>query len=237
MVYRLVIQESQKKDQQISLSPEQTHYLYRVLRLKCGDRFIAMDGKGSSWLAELTTTGGKIMEKVLSNTELPITVTLMVALPKGSGFEEIVRCGTELGVTQFMPIISDRTILKPQEKKLERWRKIALEAAEQSERQFVPNILPPIAFNQAITEMSNVTPYSYLCVARSQAPNLWSKIQNISYADHIIIVTGPEGGWTELEIEKAMANGFQTVSLGKRILRAVTAPIMAMSLIAAINET
>lgn len=236
MVYRLVIEQSQKKEDQISLSPEQKHYLQRVLRLKSGDRFIVMDGKGSSWLAELITTGGKIIEPVVCNTELPINVTLMVALPKGSGFEEIVRCGTELGVNQFMPVISERTLLKPQENKLQRWRKIAIEAAEQSERQFVPHICAPVAFNQAITEIYNLTSYCYVAVTRSAVPSLWTKIENISHAHHILIATGPEGGWTDLEIEKAIANGFQPVSLGKRILRAVTAPIMAMSIIAAMSE-
>lgn len=238
-MYRLVIEPHQQQGRHISLLSDQEHYLRRVLRLTIGDRFIAFNGKGSCWLVELTATGAEILEAVLSDGELSVAVTLMVALPKGNGFDQIVRFGTELGVSQFIPVISERTLLKPGENKLKRWRKIAIEAAEQSERAILPYIFPPIPFNQAITEISNLKADCYLAVARKNAPSLGEKIQKTlpsSSPQHILIATGPEGGWTEGEIEKAIAHGFQLISLGKRILRAITAPIMAVSLIVGIYD-
>lgn len=237
-MYRLFINQNQKDDHHISLSSEQEHYLRRVLRLKIGERFVAMDGKGSCWLVELTATGGEIIEVVSNNNELSVAVTLMVALPKSNGFDEIVRCATELGVNQFMPVISARTIIKPKENKLQRWGKIAIEAAEQSERVIVPYIFEPMSFDEAITEINKLNAYCYLAATRKEVSSLWENLQHIPKltSNHILIATGPEGGWTDEEVEKAIANGFKVVSLGKRILRAITAPIMAMSIVVGIYD-
>ncbi|MFN6569837.1 16S rRNA (uracil(1498)-N(3))-methyltransferase [Dendronalium sp. ChiSLP03b] len=225
---RIAIAPSQLQNQQILLTKEQQHYLGHVLRLREGDRFIAMDGKGKWWLAQLATEQARVLETLTVETELPVSITLMVALPKGNAFDEVVRCCTELGVACIAPVLSDRTLLKPSPQKLERWRRIATEAAEQSERSFVPTILEPVAFN-AVT--ANVTTQRYICQARGEYPHLKNVINPAS--TEMIIATGPEGGWTEKEIENAIATGFQPVSLGRRILRAVTAPVVALTLISA----
>jgi 16S rRNA (uracil1498-N3)-methyltransferase len=233
LVYRLVI--THKQDEQIILTPSQQHYLKRVLRMGEGDRFIAMDGQGQSWLAELVGTRAKIIEVLNFSSELEVAVTLMVALPKGDGFEQIVRCCTELGVNNFIPVISDRTLLKPSSHKLERWQKIAQEAAEQSERQIVPTIVEPLNFITALTEVKNLETECYICVARKNTTHLLNCLEKKT-AKNIVIATGPEGGWTEKEIERAIEAGFYPVSLGRRILRAVTAPIVALSLAASVAE-
>ena len=134
---RLAIAVSQLQDKQILLKREQLHYLGHVLRLKEGESFIAMDGQGNSWLAALEAQQGRIIEPLEVTSELPVAITLIAALPKGNGFDEVVRCCTELGVTTIMPVISNRTILNPSPQKLERWRRIATEAAEQSERAII----------------------------------------------------------------------------------------------------
>jgi 16S rRNA (uracil1498-N3)-methyltransferase len=235
LVYRLVINPDQQNKQQIRLLSEQEHYLRTVLRLKNGDRFMAMDGKENCWLVKLTPTGGEILDLVTHNNELPVVVTLMVALPKGNGFEEIVRYGTELGVNQFIPLISERTLLKPSVHKVQRWRKIATEAAEQSERLIVPEICAPISFKEHLSQTSAYKGNKYIAVARQTVPTLGSILKPIN-SKEIIIATGPEGGWTTPEVEMAIAYGFKPVSLGKRILRAITAPIMALSVIVATIE-
>ena len=99
-----------------------------------------MDGSGQTWLAQLDQDQANLLNPLTESGELSTQVTLLVALPKGSGFEEIIRPCTELGVSHFIPVISDRTLLKPSPQKLERWQRIAQEAAEQSERQRVPTI-------------------------------------------------------------------------------------------------
>ncbi len=236
---RLVIAPSQLKDQQILLTTQQQHYLSRVLRLREGDRFIAMDGQGQCWLAVLAEPKAEIVEIISVQTELPVSITLLVALPKGNGFDEVVRCCTELGASCIVPVISDRTLLHPSPQKLERWRRIAIEAAEQSERQIVPTILDTQTFVAALSSnFSNTLPVDnkkYICVARGDSPRLIDCLQDKGQTT-IVIATGPEGGWTETEVECAIAAGFQLVSLGRRILRAVTAPVVALSLATAARE-
>ncbi|QSJ15893.1 16S rRNA (uracil(1498)-N(3))-methyltransferase [Nostoc sp. UHCC 0702] len=251
---RIAIAPSQLQQGQILLTKEQQHYLLRVLRLREGDRFIAMDGKGKWWLAQLATEQAQVLEALTVKTELPVSIILMVALPKGNGFDEVVRVCTELGVSCIAPVLSDRTLLNPSPQKLERWRRIAAEAAEQSERAFVPTILEPVAFNTALSTVnsqqstvnshqhfgfaqykSSVINQQYICEARGDFPHLRNCLQHKGQ-ESIVIATGPEGGWTQTEIENAIAAGFQPVSLGRRILRAVTAPVVALSLISAICE-
>jgi 16S rRNA (uracil1498-N3)-methyltransferase len=229
---RITIHPQQLQANQLLLTPQQQHYLLRVLRLRDGDKFIVMDGMGKWWLARLQGEQGEVLEPLEVKTELPVAITLMMALPKGNGFDEIVRCCTELGVTCIAPILSDRTLLNPSHQKLERWQRIASEAAEQSERAVVPTILQPVAFNTAIKETTAT--HRYICEARGDYPHLQQVINKT--ANEIIIAIGPEGGWTNQELEIAIASGFQPISLGRRILRAVTAPIVAISLIAAYFE-
>ena len=229
MIYRLVITPTQKQDEQIILTTKQQHYLKRVLRLGNGDRFLAMDGQGQSWLAQLTGTFAQIIESRLIETELPVAITLIVALPKGKGFDDIVRCSTELGVNTLMPVISDRTLLKPSYHKLERWRRIAQEATEQSERLFVPKIVEPSDFLNTLPQVIDSDTDCYICVARRNITHLLTSLQTRE-KKKIVIATGSEGGWTTTEVEEAISTGFQAVSLGQRILRAVTAPIVALSL-------
>ncbi|MDH6097938.1 16S rRNA (uracil(1498)-N(3))-methyltransferase [Anabaenopsis sp. FSS-46] len=226
---RMAIALSQIQANVITLGKEQQHYLGRVLRLRGGDRFIAMDGRGKWWLAQLEGEQAQILEQLSAENELPVTVTLMVALPKGNGFDEIVRYCTELGVSCIAPVLSDRTLLNPSPQKLERWRRIATEAAEQSERCFIPTILEPVPFTTSIS--ANLGSHRYICEGRGDYPHLNNLIE--SDTSTITIATGPEGGWTEAEISQAIACGFQPVSLGRRILRAVTAPTVAITLISA----
>ncbi|MBE9208375.1 16S rRNA (uracil(1498)-N(3))-methyltransferase [Nostoc sp. LEGE 06077] len=237
---RIAIAPSQFQQDQILLTSQQIHYLGRVLRLREGDRFIAMDGMGKWWLAQLTGEQAQVLESLSVETELPIAITLIVALPKGNGFDEVVRCCTEIGVTCIAPVMSDRTLLHPSPQKLERWRRIAAEAAEQSERAFVPTILEPVAFTSKLNcQESIVNSQQYICEARGNYPHLLNCLPNQetrANEQELIIATGPEGGWTEQEVENAIASGFQPVSLGRRILRAVTAPIVALSLVTAAYE-
>jgi 16S rRNA (uracil1498-N3)-methyltransferase len=226
---RITIHPHQLRSNQLLLTPQQQHYLARVLRLRDGDKFIVMDGMGKWWLAQLQGEQGEILEAVEVKTELSVSITLMMALPKGNGFDEVVRCCTELGVTCIAPVLSDRTLLNPSSQKLERWQRIASEAAEQSERAVVPTILEPVAFKIAINE--NTASHCYICEARGDYPHLNQVINKT--ANDIIMAIGPEGGWTNQELEIAVKSGFQPISLGRRVLRAVTAPIVAISLIAA----
>ncbi|MBC7969513.1 MAG: 16S rRNA (uracil(1498)-N(3))-methyltransferase [Verrucomicrobia bacterium] len=251
---RLIVEPGQLQADRLLLTSPQEHYLKRVLRLSGGDRFIAMDGQGHAWLASLVVQPedpleyqAEILEPLAAHTELSVRVTLVAALPKGNGFDEVVRQATELGVDQILPVMSDRTLLHPSPQKVERWQRIANEAAEQSERLCVPRIAAPISFAEHIQQdrqPSEPLVKKYLCVARGNAPHLLECLQSASLQSErsesppasIVLAIGPEGGWTEDEVAGAIAVGYQPVALGTRILRAVTAPVVALSLIAAVWE-
>lgn len=239
---RIAIAPSQFDPPHISLTREQQHYLNRVLRLKSGDRFVAIDSGGKWWLSSLEQhTSGELaaiaLEQLEVQTELPIAITLIAALPKGNGFDEVVRSCTELGVSVIQPILSDRTLLTPSPQKLDRWQRIIREAAEQSERQIIPILNHPIPLVSAIANAQNFD-HRYICVARGENPPLlhcWQTAER-KRGETIAIAIGPEGGWTPEEVAQAMDARFQPVSLGKRVLRAVTAPIVALSVIAAVGD-
>jgi len=234
---RVTIAPAQLQNQQITLTGEQQHYLGRVLRLRPGDRFIAMDGQGLWQLAQLQPEAGQaqVLEIMPVQTELPASVTLMAAPPKGNSFDEVVRQATELGVTTIIPILSDRTLVNPSVQKLDRWRRIAQEAAEQSERQVVPQILDSKRLKDILQGQDWASCRRYFCVTRHASPHLLQCLH--AHQPEILVLTGPEGGWTEAEMQQAIAAGYKPVSLGCRILRAATAPLVALSLVAATLES
>lgn len=233
-MYRLVINPQQKEENQIKLTDSQAHYLRRVVRLSDGDGFIALDGEGECWQVRLNPDGGEIIASIKENKELSTKVYLIIALPKGNGLDDVIRCVTELGVAEIFPVTTARTLPKPNDHKLQRWRKIAVEASEQSERQVIPIIHPPQCFDQVINDLKSLDYSKYIASARASAPHLITYLADLPAK--IVVAIGCEGGWSDDEVRRAHDCGFQEISLGKRILRAVTAPITVMSLIAGMNE-
>ncbi|MFM7423464.1 MAG: 16S rRNA (uracil(1498)-N(3))-methyltransferase [Elainella sp.] len=252
---RLAIAAEQVSGQTIALTAAQQHYLGRVLRLRNGDRFIALLGAPSSaqaspessdqpvsvtcwWLAEFREMAAELLEPVFARTELVVAVTLLLALPK-AGMEDVVRQATELGVQTIVPVLSQRSLLKPSPQKQERWQRIAQEAAEQSERQFIPQIVAPLDWPTALQTHSHGR--CYLCEARGDHPHLLCQLmrdwqQGSTQLSAMTLAVGPEGGWTEAEIAQAIAHHYQPVSLGARVLRSVTAPLAALALLAGVTE-
>ncbi|UZQ54733.1 16S rRNA (uracil(1498)-N(3))-methyltransferase [Trichothermofontia sichuanensis B231] len=245
---RLIVDPTQVQGNHLALTAEQHHYLCDILRLRSGDRFIALDGQGQAWQAVLKA--GTAVESsrspytatLLAPLTLPSEplspITLMTALPKGNAFDEVVRQATELGVMRIVPVLSDRTLLRPSVQKLERWRRIALEATEQSERAIAPTILDPCPFPVAVEQWQaeSPRPMAAMCVARREAIHLLNWLPGMTkspLAAGVWVAVGPEGGWTEAEVAQAIAAGFDPVSLGGPILRAVTAAIAAVCLVSA----
>ena len=210
---RLAIDSQQLQPPHLQLTSDQRHYLQRVLRLKSGAQFLALPGDGMAWRCELVDENARVIEAQVVTTELPIVVTLALALPK-TGFEEVVRQVTELGVGTIVPLLSERTILNPSASKWSRWHRIAAEAAEQSERALVPSVREPIAFRQFLQEQEAAQ--GFLCWGRGDSPHLMAalthyKSQNLITPDSIApdpttpnsitIAIGPEGGWSESEVD------------------------------------
>lgn len=227
MYYRLLLDFNTLENGLIALTSEQSHYLKKVVRLKSHDRFIALNGQGQAWLAEIIDNSAYLLEAINETTELPVQVNLMVAIPK-NGFDDIVRAATELGVYRIIPLLTERVLVNPSPQKIDRWRKIAREAVEQSERQIIPIIEEPQPFLAILNRGANPGTTCYIGVTRRTVDPLLSQLQT---STEITIAIGPEGGWTEAEIEQAIAADFLPVSLGKRILRTITAPLVALAII------
>ncbi|MEL4897297.1 16S rRNA (uracil(1498)-N(3))-methyltransferase [Crocosphaera sp. Alani8] len=234
-MYRIVIESEQKQGKIIKLTSEQKHYLKNVVRLKENNKFIVVDSENNTYIVELYNNNGEIIKQLNEQTELPVTVTLMIALPKGNRFDEVIRSCTELGINTIIPVISQRTLLRPSSNKLERWRKIVKEATEQSERQIVPTIVEPTSFLEALKNINKTDENRYICVARKKSKHLLTYLLP-EITNSVVIATGCEGGWTEKEINEAINSGFIPVNLGLRVLRAVTAPLVVLSLVAGVLE-
>ena len=242
---RLTIVTQQVQGQLITLTAEQQHYLSRVLRLRSGDRFLALLDSGVAWLTKLEEGTAELLEPQGVKSELPLNVTLVISLPKGSGFDDVVRQVTELGVSRIVPVMSDRTVLKPSANRHDRWQRIAGEATEQSERSQSPTVEEPIDFSRYLNELElpKSNDLRYFCWGRGDSIHLLSQLQTDLLADDqidmnigITIAIGPEGGWTDEEVTRSVNAGFVSVSLGKRILRAITAPAAAMAIVGAVVE-
>jgi 16S rRNA (uracil1498-N3)-methyltransferase len=242
---RLTIATQQIQSGSITLTAEQQHYLCRVLRLRSGDRFLALLDSGVAWLAKLEDDGAELLEPQSVESELPLNVTLVISLPKGSGFDDVVRQVTELGVRRIVPVMSDRTVLKPSANRHDRWQRIAGEATEQSERSQTPTVEEPIDFSRYLNELEppKSDDLRYFCWGRGDSVHLLSQLQTdllagdqIDMTISITIAIGPEGGWTDEEVTRSVKAGFISVSLGKRILRAITAPAAAMAIVGSVME-
>jgi 16S rRNA (uracil1498-N3)-methyltransferase len=231
IVQRVIIAPEQIHADRIQLSAPQLHYLSRVLRLQSGQQFIAMTGRGQTWRVELEADRANILELLVVKSELSVPVTLAIALPK-TGFDEVIRQVTELGVACIVPIISDRTLLNPSASKQVRWQKIIEEAVEQSERAIVPTIIEPITWKQYLASPGQ---NRFIAWERGDSPSLLTSL-NQSMGE-LEVAIGPEGGWTEGEVMAAIEAGYQAVSLGARILRAVTASVAVMAIVAAQIES
>lgn len=235
-----------------TLTLAQQNYLYKVLRLKSGAEFTALDGRGTWWRAVLAKDVGvaQILAQISSDDfkagDLALDVTLAIAMPK-QGMEDVIRQATELGVRRIMPLWSDRTVVRPNTPigtaKFARWVKITQEISEQSHRAYIPQIDEPQTLMAALTELaphSQPHTYKYIGVTTKPTPHLLDSLLNscrLLQPLSVVMLTGAEGGWTETEAAMAIANDFQPVSLGDRVLAAVTAPVVALSIIAAISES
>lgn len=225
----------------IQITGEKAKYLATVLRCKEGEELVVFDGKGASLKTIIRRITKKdilaeIVEAIEGDLKTPLPVTLIQGLLKGEKMDLVIQKTTELGIRKIVPVITERSQLR-ETRKLDRWKKIAEEAARQCGRNDIPDISELLAFNEIFTEKTSPDTLSLLfweggglplkeavlTQSPSQAPA--SALQPIN------ILIGPEGGFSAKEVELAKANGCIVTSLGERILRAETAAISAVTLV------
>ncbi|GAB4278161.1 MAG: 16S rRNA (uracil(1498)-N(3))-methyltransferase [Candidatus Rifleibacteriota bacterium] len=213
------------------LSKDNRHRLERVMRLRDGDKFILTDGGGKEAVAVLCKAGAyKIIEWAEPKTELPVEITLFAAVSKGERFDWLVEKAVELGVRRIIPVISRFCVVKyPSEAKIERWQKIAVSAMLQCGGCVLPEIEKPVLLAEIPSVPKDVRA---IALYEAEAEKCFS-LKDLANNMHIWLFSGPEGGIASEEIDLLRRNGWQSIRLGKRILRAETAPMAAVSAIAA----
>ena len=218
-------------------------HIYTVHRISEGEKVTLNNCEGIEYLGKVTSVSKQevlieILEKLELNNESDIKIYLFQGLPKSQKMDLIVQKGTELGITEFIPIITHRVDvkLKGEFKKLDRLNRIALEAAKQSKRSIIPKVSEPIEFEEVLERINSL---DLLIVPYENANNfgiktLINKLRKENIIDNVKsvgIFVGPEGGIEEYEIERLKDKGAHIVTLGKRILRTETAGFVATSLI------
>ena len=231
------------ENQGIILGDDVKH-IYKVLRLSEGEEIVLNNCEGVEYLGKINSITKSevvvdIIKKLDVNNESDIKVYLFQSVPKGQKMDLIVQKGTELGINEFIPIITSRVDvkLKGDFKKLDRLNRIALEASKQSKRSIIPKVKEVINFDEALLELKNM---DLIVVPYENAENfgiktLMKKLReengDLSPIHNVGIVIGPEGGFEEEEISQLSSQGAYIVTLGKRILRTETAGFTATALI------
>jgi len=223
----------------VMMSGQTAHQIANVLRMIPGDRVVVLDNSGWQMECELSEVQtdrvtGQVVRRSLARGEPRIKVSLYQAMLRGSHLEFTLQKGTELGLIEFIPIISDRCVianLDDVNKKLDRWQRIVREAAEQSRRGRLPTIEPAMLFFQACERARHAGSLILMPWEGEEAVSLKSVLTGGPLPFSISLFVGPEGGFTEDEVRRAVGYGARTVSLGPRILRAETAGLVAASAI------
>ena len=208
----------------------------KVLRLKCGEAVLVCDGAGTEAVCVVSdVSDGQISlvvkERQAAKAEAAVKVSVFMAFPKADKLEHVIQKATELGAYEIVAFPSARCVSRPDEKslakKLDRWQKIAASAAEQSGRGVVPVVRTAGSYKEALKQAA-AADKALLFYENEQATTL--KMALTASAYHTVsLLTGPEGGLEQSEVDQAREAGLQVCTLGKRILRCETAPLCALS--------
>ena len=215
----------------------QTHiHATKVLRLKVGDQFALFNGDGYDYVAKVIElskhkTSVEIIDRYQVNHESPLKITLAQGLAAGDKMDWIIQKAVELGIQSIQPLLTERSIVKLDreraDKKLEHWRTVAISACEQTGRSIIPDILSPIHIVQWLSNQNQIANSLKLILTPAKAQNL-NHLEKPS--SPVVFMVGPEGGFSEKEMDLALRSGFVPVNFGKRILRTETASIVALSI-------
>ena len=216
----------------VSLPDNVVRHLH-VLRLKPGGEIVLFNGDGKAYPARLRVlekrrAEAEILREEQADNESLLNITLVQAVSGGERMDFTLQKSVELGVGEIRPIFSDRCVVRLDgeraAKRVARWQEIVVSACEQSGRNTVPQVLPPVPYQEALRQMPSERTKLLMSVRNAQ------KLDRITpSSDGLIFMVGPEGGWTEHEERQAFDAGFQAVTLGPRILRTETASLAAIA--------
>ena len=217
------------------LTGDDARHLRRVLRAEPGQRYEISDGR-SAWVAEITEARNDrvifVALEPAESPEVPVSITVLAALVKFDRFEWMIEKATELGVERIVPVEalrSEKGLFEASRKRLERWSRIARESGQQARRLRPPEVAETLRFEGALAEPGDCR--YFLEEAEGAPPLLRALPQGREASARVLVLGGPEGGWTEGERERAGRAGWQPVTLGPQILRAETAVMAAAAIL------
>ena len=221
----------------VTLPPAVAHHAINVLKVGAGETAVLFDGRGGEWLATLQpigTAAKAVLHATLTtfdarDSEPPLQVTLVQALPASDKMDWVVQKAVELGVTCIQPVISRRSVVRLAGERAERrvahWRGIAIAACEQSGRNRVPEIAPILDLPRYLAQAASTANLRLIC-----APGATSSLrQRPTPTTPLSLLIGPEGGWEDDELRAAQAAGCEPITLGPRVLRTETAGLAALA--------
>ncbi len=213
-------------------------HIRTVLRMKPGDALVVFDGVGNDYEAEIKTVspdevGVSPVKRIHTTMESPVKITIAQAMLKGKKMDVLARQITELGITRWVPFFSERSIPVPARAKvparLERWRTIIIESMKQCQRSWLTELGDIVSFDEAL-EMGRTDDVKLIFWEEETRtlPDILGPVPDS--CERVFVIIGPEGGFSKVEIEKAVSLGYQSVSLGQRILKAETAALSVCTL-------
>ncbi|UCE42776.1 MAG: 16S rRNA (uracil(1498)-N(3))-methyltransferase [Candidatus Aminicenantes bacterium] len=238
--HRFYIKGKPQESASIFLEGEEHHHLSKVARIKSGEHVWVFDDSGNQYKACVEEIGKSRTRLIILETEQKqrpkVRITLAQVLLKTKNMDLVIQKATELGTHSLVPVISDRTIAKiegKQDKKIERWKRIAIEASKQCGRSTVPEILLPVSLKTFIHKKENA---KKLFLSERGGESLreilmYPLTEKIQIPESIILLVGPEGGWTENEEQDIMDSNYDAVSLGSLTLRSETAAIISLAMV------
>jgi 16S rRNA (uracil1498-N3)-methyltransferase len=226
----------------VAIQGQQAHQIARVLRLVTGDEIVVLDDSGCEYVVHLDTVrGAEVTGTIIEVRDIQhrprVLVTLFQSLLKAEKFELVLQKGTELGAATFQPVLSERCVARVEpsdQRRLDRWARIVTEAAEQSRRTHLPQLRPPVPLPEA-AELADAFDILLIFWEEEHVTRLYealtTRLQHAFSGQPVSVgvFIGPEGGFTEAEVERVRAHGGIPVSLGRNILRAETAAIAALA--------
>lgn len=219
----------QIRDKEITVDSTESRHICKSLRMGNGDQAVLFDGSGREFLGTIIDVGPPVRFQLVdlktTDRELDIAITIFSALPKGDRQKFMIEKLTELGVCQFVPISTSRSVVQPGEQHLKKFNRYVVEAAKQCRRLQLMEIGSPLPFEELVNSNQSER---RLILHPTGKP-----IREIGFAglDKVSALIGPEGGFAESEVKLAIDHGIQAVSLGPRILRVETAAICLASMI------
>lgn len=241
---RYFVEKQQFENDKVHILGDDARHIGKVMRGRAGDEIIVCDGQGRIVLVQLESIEqgevvAAVIEEIAERSEARFRVGIAQSLPKGDKLETVIQKCTEIGAASFVPFLSERTVVqydsKKEEKRLQRWSKIAKEAAEQSHRSRIPDVVQPLTYKQLLKTFGEYDLVLF-CYEKEDGQQLRDIVRPFAEerregAANILVVVGPEGGFSEREADEASAAGASLTGLGKRILRAETAGMTALSCI------